>query len=284
MLTLTGPTDLDHLRDGTIHQDVFEILPWLPERSIDLLFADPPYNLAKSFNGRAFKEMPLDAYEQWLESWLVPLLPALKQTASVYICGDWRSSAAVQRVLSQHLKVRNRITWAREKGRGSTSNWKNNSEDIWFATVSRTYTFNVEAVKVRRSIKAPYRRADGTPKDWQEDDQGRTRLTYPSNIWNDISVPFWSMPENTDHPTQKAEKLLAKIILASTNAGDFVFDPFAGVGTTAVVAKKLGRHYCGVEIDETYCCLTEKRLKIAEDEPRIQGYEDGIFWERNAKK
>jgi site-specific DNA-methyltransferase (adenine-specific) len=90
------------------------------------------------------------------------------------------------------------------------------------------------------------------------------------------------MPENTDHPTQKPEKLFAKLILASSNVGDVVFDPFLGSGTSSVVAKKLGRSFVGIERDETYCCLAEKRLGIADHDDRIQGYEDGVFWERNA--
>jgi site-specific DNA-methyltransferase (adenine-specific) len=90
------------------------------------------------------------------------------------------------------------------------------------------------------------------------------------------------MLENTDHPTQKPEKLLAKIVLASSREGDLVFDPFNGSGTTTVVAKKLGRHYLGVEIDVTFCCLTLKRL--ATKDRTIQGYADGVFWERNTSK
>jgi site-specific DNA-methyltransferase (adenine-specific) len=92
------------------------------------------------------------------------------------------------------------------------------------------------------------------------------------------------MPENTDHPTQKPEKLVAKIILANSKQGDLVFDPFNGSGTTTVVAKKLGRHYLGVEIDPSYCCLAQKRLNLATDDLSIQGYTDGIFWERNTKR
>ena len=103
----------------------------------------------------------------------------------------------------------------------------------------------------------------------------------PSNLWTDISVPFWSMPENTDHPTQKPEKLLAKIILASSEENGVVFDPFLGSGTTVAVAKKLNRQFFGVEIDEEYCCLAEKRLELAGLQSNIQGYSDGVFWERN---
>jgi site-specific DNA-methyltransferase (adenine-specific) len=89
------------------------------------------------------------------------------------------------------------------------------------------------------------------------------------------------MPENTDHPTQKSEKLLAKLLLASTCPGDFVFDPFLGSGTTSVVAQKFGRRYLGIECDEEYCYLAARRLEIAEKNQEIQGFADGVFWERN---
>ena len=148
------------------------------------------------------------------------------------------------------------------KARGAKSNWKNCSEDIWFFTVTDDYYFNVDAVMLKRQVIAPYTDQNGAPKDWSETENGRFRLTHPSNLWTDLTVPYWSMPENTDHPTQKPEKLLAKIILASSSEGDLVFDPFNGSGTTTVVAKKLGRHYLGVEIDETYCCFAQKRLDL----------------------
>ncbi len=90
------------------------------------------------------------------------------------------------------------------------------------------------------------------------------------------------MPENTDHPTQKPEKLIAKLILASSHEGDLVFDPFCGSGTTSVVAKKLGRTFCGIEKEIEYCRLTVKRLLNAEEDATIQGYHDGVFWERNS--
>jgi len=272
---------LEDILDSTICQDLFAILEFLPAASFDLVFADPPYNLTKDFNGNKFKQVTLDEYEKWLESWLGAVRRLIKPAGSIYLCGDWRSSAAIHRVLSRYFITQNRITWEREKGRGANCNWKNNSEDIWFATVSDRYTFNVDTVKIKRRVLAPYTDENASPKDWNETDQGRFRITHPSNIWTDLTVPFWSMPENTDHPTQKPEKLLAKIILACSNEGDVVFDPFLGSGTTSVVAKKLRRHYVGVEIDADYCCLAEKRLELAGDYPSIQGYTDGVFWERN---
>ena len=119
-------------------------------------------------------------------------------------------------------------------------------------------------------------------KDWEETPDGKFRNTCPSNFWDDISVPYWSMPENTAHPTQKPEKLLAKLILASSDPGGIVLDPFAGSGSTAVTAKKLGRRFVAIERSEQYCAWAEKRLELAETNPAIQGYADGVFWERNA--
>lgn len=282
LLRLDARCEAERLLGRTVCQDLFQALPHLPDSFVDLLIADPPYNLGKTFNSQTFKARSSDEYEVWLESWLVPLRRVLKPTATVYLCGDWRSSAAIQRVAERHFFVQNRITWEREKGRGALSNWKNCSEDIWFLTVSKQFTFDVEAVKLKRRVIAPYRQADGDPKDWEQTENGNYRITHPSNLWTDISVPFWSMPENTDHPTQKPEKLIAKLILASSRPDDVVFDPFLGVGTTSVVAKKLGRRFAGVEIDEHYCCLAEKRLAMADHDTSIQGYHDGVFWERNS--
>lgn len=281
LLKLTRRVKPEVLKNKIINQDLFEALDFFPSDFVDLMFIDPPYNLTKNFGTLSFKEMSEAAYEDWFSSWFPRLLPLLKPTASVYICGDWRSSGAIQSVAGKNLVIRNRITWEREKGRGAKSNWKNCSEDIWFCTVSKHFHFNADAVKLRRRVIAPYRDSGGKPRDWSETAEGNFRLTSPSNLWTDLTVPFWSMPENTSHSTQKPEKLLAKIILASSREGDFVFDPFLGSGTTAVTAEKLGRLYCGVEQDNEYCCLAAKRLEKAALDKTIQGYSNGVFLERN---
>lgn len=278
---LAKPGAVDTVTDRIVNQDIFEAIPLLPNGFADLLILDPPYNLTKVFGSTAFKKRNTAEYAEWLENLLTRLLPKLRNTASVYVCSEWYSSTAVHLALDKHLKVRNRITWEREKGRGAKTNWKNASEDIWFATVSDDYVFNVDDVKLRRRVLAPYTDKDGSPKKWDETPAGRFRLTCPSNLWNDITIPFWSMPENTDHPAQKPEKLMAKLILASTNGGDIVFDPFMGVGSSIVTARKLKRRFLGVEIERDYCLLAAKRLHLAESDPTIQGYTDGVFWERN---
>ncbi|KAF0249411.1 MAG: DNA modification methylase [bacterium] len=281
LVRLGNKTNSKEIVNTIINQDLFSVLGFLPSAFVDLLFIDPPYNLTKTFNTNSFKERSTTEYMNWLESWFSLLVKTLKPTASVYICGDWRSSAAIFLIAEKYLKIQNRITWERDKGRGAKSNWKNCSEDIWFCTVSDNYVFNVDAVKVKRKVVAPYK-VDGKPKDWEENENGNYRLTHPSNIWTDLTVPYWSMPENTNHPTQKPEKLLAKIILASSNPSDLVLDPFLGSGTTAVVAKKLDRQFVGIETDETYSCLAQKRLDMAENNKTIQGYQDSVFWERNS--
>jgi len=279
-ISLTEKAELPVVLDKTILGNTLEILKLLPENSVDLLIVDPPYNLDKDFHGNKFKRTSGEIYEEYTENWIKLVKPLLKKNATVYVCCDWLSSSQIFMVLNKYFHVQNRITWQREKGRGALTNWKNGMEDIWFATNSNKYTFNVEAVKIRRSVIAPYKE-DGKPKDWEETKEGRFRNTYPSNFWDDISIPYWSMPENTAHPTQKPEKLLAKLILASSNEGDVVLDPFLGSGSTSVTAKKLGRHYIGIEQNKQYCVWAEKRLHMAETDKTIQGYADGVFWERN---
>ena len=281
LIHISKPVQTDALNNKIVNQDVFDTLGLLPDSFVDLLILDPPYNLTKTFTSTTFRKKCIAGYAKWFENLLVKLLPTLKETASVYVCSEWCSSTAVHLVLDKLLKVRNRITWEREKGRGAKKNFKNASEDIWFATVSNDYVFNVDNLKLKRKVLAPYTDTNGVPKDWQKTTAGQFRLTHPSNLWNDITVPFWSMPENTDHPTQKPEKLLAKLILASTKRGDFVFDPFMGVGSTIVTAKKLDRRFLGIEIEKEYCLLAAKRLNLARLDGTIQGYQDGVFWERN---
>ncbi|MDR2683038.1 MAG: site-specific DNA-methyltransferase [Dysgonamonadaceae bacterium] len=274
----------DDIRNKTIHNDLLDIVGNLPPAFADLIIIDPPYNLTKDFHGYKFQSSSKEQYTDYLRSWFPAVVSLLKPQGSLYLCGDWRCTSAMQQVMEENLTVLNRITWQREKGRGALHNWKNAMEDIWFGVKNaQAYYFDVESVKQKRKVLAPYR-DNGQPKDWEETGDGKFRLTYPSNFWDDISIPYWSMPENTDHPTQKPEKLIAKLILASCPPGGIVFDPFLGSGTTSVVAKKLGRHYCGVEMNREYACWAEKRLQLAGENPQIQGYADGVFWERNSWK
>ncbi len=270
-------------KNATVLGDTFLALKKIEKNSVDLLIADPPYDLNKDFHGKKFRQMGGEEYAEYTERWILAVKPLLKETASIYVCADWRTSIPLGAVLERHFVLRNRITWQREKGRGAGANWKNSMEDIYFATVSDKYTFNLGAVKQRKRVRAPYRE-NGAPKDWESTESGNFRNTCPSNFWDDITVPYWSMEENTAHPTQKPEKLMAKLILASSAEGDLVLDPFSGSGTTGVTAKKLGRKYIDIEQNPLYCAWAEYRLERARPGGRIQGYEQGVFWERGSGK
>ena len=268
--------------NSVINADLFDCLDAIPNDYFHLIIIDPPYNLAKDFHGNKFSKLNTTSYEAYLRSWFGKACDKLAPNGTLYMCGDWQCSLSMQKVISERLTILNRITWQREKGRGAKANWKNAMEDIWFAVKNpKDYYFDVEAVKMKRKVIAPYK-VDGKPKDWEQTESGNFRITYPSNFWDDISIPFWSMPENTDHPTQKPEKLYAKLILASTKPGDKIFDPFLGSGTSAVVAYKLNRNYVGIELNRDYCLWAAKRLMNARKNKVIQGYSDNVFWERNA--
>ncbi len=252
----------------TIESNVYlgaveQALKVLPQNYFDLIIADPPYNYGMDFGNNSDRRSKAD-YAEWTETWLSNLERVASPHASFYICAGWESSGLYQQALARSgLHVLNRITWKRDKGRGAKRNWKQNMEDIWFAVRDKkSHTFNLESVKVHKPVIAPYRE-NGKPKDWSLDSEGAPyRMTHPSNIWTDLTVPFWSMRENTPHPTQKPEALMERIILASSNVGDRILDLFSGSGTASVVAKRLGREYVGVEMNPEYVRYAMKRLRL----------------------
>ncbi|MBR2939941.1 MAG: site-specific DNA-methyltransferase, partial [Kiritimatiellae bacterium] len=224
-----GALSPDEAANRVFQGDCTAIMPHLPDGFAAMALLDPPYNLTKTFNQSTFRSRSEDAYRDYLAGWMPFVKRLVRPGGAVYLCCDWKCTAACFEVLRRHFIVRNRITWQREKGRASESNWKNACEDIWYAVAppEDAAIFHADAVRMKRKVIAPYRE-NGRPKDWSEESGGKFRLTGASNFWDDISVPFWSMPENTDHPAQKPEKLIAKLILASTDPGDLVFDPFSG--------------------------------------------------------
>ena len=228
LLNINNNVQFPEINNKIIHQDIFDIACYLPNNFVDLLILDPPYNLSKNYNGNIFHKKQKQDYSLWFSNMLDKIKHTLKNDASLYVCSDWKTSIIIAPILEKFFHVQNRITWEREKGRGAKYNWKNTIEDIWFCSIGKTYFFDVNAVKLKRKVITHYRNTNGEPKDWEENRNGNYRLTHPSNIWTDISIPFWSMPENTDHPTQKPEKLIAKLLLASSRKNDTVFDPFCG--------------------------------------------------------
>ena len=274
------------LSNKIINGDIIDILTKINNNFANLIIIDPPYNLTKTFGDVKFESKNYEDYWEWMNTWLSVCIEKLASNGTMYICSDWKTSPIIYNLIRSYEEqdicyIINRITWARDKGRGSDKNWKNNIEDIYMIVKDKNnYVFNADQVKIQKKVIAPYKDSKGNNKDWIEGENGPERMTYCSNIWNDITIPFWSMAENTPHPTQKSEKLYARLILASSNTGDIILEPFAGVCTGGVVAKKLNRKSISIEINEEYCLYGLKRLDIAEINPHIQGYEDGIFKEK----
>ncbi len=181
ILSIDSAVNRQGLEFRLIGGDFFQVAAHLPTQFIDLLILDPPYNLTKTYNGTYFKKMDNAGYTAWFERVIELLTPMLTPTATIYVCSDWKTSALVLPVLEDRFMVHNRITWERDKGRGAKRNWKNNTEDIWFCTRSENYYFDVDAVKLKRKVLAPYR-LNGDPKDWTQESDGNFRLTHPSTF------------------------------------------------------------------------------------------------------
>lgn len=257
--------------------------------TVDLFFCDPPYFIS----GNKSSDVEADSgdrqdwdrqwenigdYLSWTEKWMRLMFSQLKPNGSAYVCISWEHSGKFQEILERvGFKIQNRITWKRDKGRGSKTNWKNMHEDVWFVTKHATdYVFNVDSVMVEKEVVAPYRDEEGNPKDWYETPDGRkVRMTYPGNLWTEYTVPFWSMkevrsyaktkktPENEfqKHNTQKPKDLVKRCIMASSNEGGLVIDYFSGSGTTAVACKELKRMFMGFEISILCVNMALKRLE-----------------------
>lgn len=255
--------------------DCFNSGDYIKNGTVDLFFTDPPYFTTNIKWDKQWKNKI--EYYNWCEQWLKLLYNQLKDSGSAYICCQWQHSGMYQMILEKiGFKIRNRITWKRDKGRGSNSNWKSIHEDIWFVTKTNNYTFNIDDIKIEKKVKAPYKDKDGKPKDWWINKEGiKVRLTHPGNLWNEFTVPFWSSKEVRSyaktkrtpnnkfkkHNTQKPKQLVKKCILASSNKNDLVVDFFGGSGTTLIAAIELNRKCFIFEKNEIYCNIMQTRLK-----------------------
>lgn len=257
--------------------------------SVDMFFLDPPYYISGGKNVNMDLEIgdrqdwdkqwsSKEDYKEWTKKYLKLAYDQLKPNGSIYVCIQWQTSNILHDALEEiGFHIQNRITWKRDKGRGSKSNWKSIHEDIFFATKTlKNYTFNINEVMVKKNVVAPYRNEDGTPKDWWVDEDGnKVRLTYPGNLWDEFCVPYWSMlevksyaktkktPQNIlqKHNTQKPKDLVKKCILASSNEGDLIVDYFSGSGTTAISSEETGRNSIVFDVNKNCILMLETRIK-----------------------
>ena len=231
----------------------------IPDGSVDLIFADPPYNIGKNFNGRKDKWISKEVYLQWCYKWIDLCLRKLKDKGSFYLMAATQNMPYFDIYLRGKICILSRIVWSYDSsGVQAKKYYGSLYEPILFCVRNKQqYTFNADDILVEAKTGAArklidYRKPVPT--------QYSTRKV-PGNVWEFPRVRY-RMDEYEKHPTQKPVALLERIVRASSNPGDLVLDPFAGTFTTSFVAKKLGRQSIGIEIEEDYVKIGLRRLQI----------------------
>jgi len=231
----------------------------IPNGSTDLIFADPPYNIGKDFNGRKDKWDSDEEYREWCYRWLDLCIGKLKPTGSFYLMASTQNMPYLDIYLREKLHILSRIIWFYDSsGVQAKKYFGSLYEPILFCVKDRkNYTFNFEDVLVEAKTGATRKLIDyrkPIPSLYNT-------KKIPGNVW-EIPRVRYRMDEYENHPTQKPIALLERIILASSNEGDVVLDPFSGTFTTSFVAKKWGRRSIGIEIEEDYVKIGLRRLQI----------------------
>ncbi len=243
-----------------IHGDALHVLETLPDHTVDLIFADPPYNIGKQFG--AFRDVweSDEAYAAWSQSWLDLCVKKLSPTGSLYIMASTQSMPYLDLHVRSRMAVLSRIVWHYDSsGVQAKQYYGSLYEPILHAVVNRkSYTFNADAIRVEAKTGAKrklidYRKDVPTPY---------STTKVPGNVWYFPRVRY-RMSEYEEHPSQKPEALLERIIIASSNPGDLVLDPFSGTFTTSAVAQRLNRRSIGIEAERDYVAIGLRRLALA---------------------
>jgi adenine-specific DNA-methyltransferase len=240
--------------------DVLEALSGIQDGSTDLIFADPPYNLGKRFIDLHDKWESEEAYLEWSYKWLDAAINKLKSTGTLYVMTSTQNMPYFDIYLRNKLAILSRIIWHYDSsGVQARKYFGSLYEPILYCVKDKNqYTFNSKDILVEARTGAvrkliDYRKPNPTLYNSSK---------VPGNVW-EIPRVRYRMEEYENHPTQKPEALLRRIILASSNKGDVVLDPFSGTFTTSAVAKQLGRKSIGIEIQEEYIKIGLRRLGIA---------------------
>lgn len=256
----------------------------LEPESVDLIFADPPYNLGKA-DWDHFESQ--DEYVEWSIEWIKQAARVLRPNGSLYVCGFSEILADIRKPASRFFYKCKWLVWFYKNKANLTNDWGRSHESILHFRKNKEFTFNVDQVRIpygRHTLKYPvhpqavssqYRNQNKDREHWQPHPEG----AKPKDVF-EIPVTSNGMKEKTPHPTQKPEELLRRIILASSNEGDLVVDPFSGSGTTLVCAEQLKRRWAGCEISEEYSTWAVARLENIED----RSIEDWIEMDRAGRE
>jgi adenine-specific DNA-methyltransferase len=247
--------------DSIYHGNCIEVLDReIRDGSVDLIFADPPYNIGKKFNGKKEKWDSDEHYLNWCYSWLDLCIKKLKPSGSLYVMTATQSMPFFDIHLRNKINILSRIAWYYDSSGVQAKNYFGSLyEPILFCVKDKeNYTFNADDILVEAKTGAvrkliDYRKSVPTLYSSKK---------IPGNIWEFPRVRY-RMDEYENHPTQKPIALLERVIKASSNPGDLVLDPFSGTFTTSFVAQQLGRKSCGIEQEDEYVKIGLRRLKIS---------------------
>lgn len=230
-----------------INGDALELLKKVKSESIDLVVADPPYNLGKDYGNNSDNKC-FDSYLAFTKEWLLQAHRVLKPNGTIYVFMGVRFISYLYSALEQDNKMlfNSWITWHYTQGIGKKKGFSPRHDDILMFTKSKNFTFNLDNIRIPQKHYRSINNMSGA---------------NPGDVWQ-FSHVHYSNPEREKHPTQKPEALLERMILASSNEGDVVLDPFAGSGTTLKVCQVLGRNCTGFELNRDYVDLIKNRLKI----------------------
>ena len=244
-----------------IYADALEALKTLPDNSVELIFADPPYNIGKNFNGKIEKWETEESYLEWCYEWLDLCIQKLKPNGSFYVMTATQFMPYFDIHLRKKLTILSRLVWSYDSsGVQAKKYYGSMYEPILFCVKDKNnYTFNTNDILVEAKTGAKrklidYRKAVPTVYNSEK---------VPGNVW-EFSRVRYRMDEYENHPTQKPISLLERIIKASSNEGDLVLDPFSGTFTTCYVAKQLNRNSIGIELQDEYVKIGLRRLQLAE--------------------
>lgn len=242
--------------------DAIEALNSVPDNSIDLIFADPPYNIGKNFNGHIEKWENEESYLEWCYKWLDLCIQKLKPNGSFYVMTATQFMPYFDIHIRKKINILSRLIWSYDSsGVQAKKYYGSMYEPILFCVKDKKkYTFNsndilVEAKTGSKRKLIDYRKAIPTVYSSEK---------VPGNVW-EFSRVRYRMDEYENHPTQKPIALLERIIKASSNEGDLILDPFSGTFTTSFVAKQLGRKSIGIEIQDEYVKIGLRRLQLANE-------------------
>lgn len=243
-----------------IHGDALEALKTIPDNSVDLIFADPPYNIGKNFNGHIEKWETEELYLKWCYEWLDLCIQKLKPSGSFYVMTATQFMPYFDVYLRNKLIILSRLIWYYDSsGVQAKKYYGSMYEPILFCVKDKSkYKFNSKEILIEAKTGAKrklidYRKAVPTIYNSEK---------VPGNVW-EFSRVRYRMDEYENHPTQKPVALLERIIKASSNIGDLVLDPFSGTFTTCFVAKELGRNAIGIELQDEYVKIGLRRMQLS---------------------